>query len=246
MENKTITYNKNHYAVMANTIIKGKQEMTLMEARLIRLLITQVVKEDKDFKRYTCRIQDFAKFLGIAPKGLYRDVSDICISLLKRVVKIGTNDPKKPWKAFQWIQLAEYDGKGNITLELSEKIAPYVLELNSWFTQYKLENILSFNSFYAIRLYEILKCDMGIAREEKFEFSYDIEYLREILCCEEKYKLINDFTKRVIEISIREINEKSDIEVTYECFKTSRKITGIKFEIWYNVKNKYNNGVKKD
>ena len=240
MENKMITYNKDHYAVIANDIIKGKQEMTLSEARIIRLLITQVVKEDKDLKTYTCRIQDLAKFLGIDPKGIYRDVRYICKNLLKRVVSIETNNPKDPWRSFHWIQLASYDGNGNITLELSEKIAPYVLELNSWFTQYKLENILEFNSFYAIRLYEILKCDRGIAREEKYEFYYNIEYLREIFCCEEKYKKINDFIKKVINISVREINDKSDMTVTFECIKTSRKITEIKFELGYNLKTLYN------
>lgn len=45
-----MTYNAEHYTVAANDIIKGKQSMTLQTARLIRLLITQVVKEDKDLK----------------------------------------------------------------------------------------------------------------------------------------------------------------------------------------------------
>jgi len=237
--NKIITYNKDHYAVMANDIIKGKQEMTLSEARIIRLLITQVVKEDKDLRTYTCRIQDLAKFLNIVSENLYRDVKDICKNLLKRIVSIETNNPKEPWISFNWIQLARYDGNGNITLRLSAELAPYVLELNYWFTQYKLHNILEFSSFYAIRLYELLKCEEGIARDTRNDFVYDIDYLRVIFCCEDKYVRINGFIEKVIDIGVREINEKSDIKVTYECIKTSRKITGIKFYIWYNVKNNF-------
>jgi len=244
MGTKMITYNKEHYTVMANAIVKGKQEMTLSEARIIRLLITQVVKEDKDLKTYTCRIQDLAKFLNIASENLYRDVRIVCKNLLKRVVSIETQNPKEPWYSFQWLQMARYDGNGNITLQLSEKIVPYVLELNSWFTQYKLENILEFSSFYAIRLYEILKCETGISRDEKYEFIFDIEYLREIFCCEEKHVKIYNFLKRVVDISVREINDKSDITVTYECMKTSRKITEIKFEVGYNMKNLYNKKLK--
>jgi len=239
MEKKKITYNKNHYAVMANDIVKGKQEMTLTEARIIRLLITQVVKEDNDLKTYTCRIKDLADFLEITSDNLYRNIREICVNLLRNVVKIGTPNPKDPWKIFQWVQMAEYDGNGNITLQLSEKIAPFVLELNAWFTQYKLENILGFKSFYAIRIYEILTCDSGITRDEQSEFIYDIDYLREIFNCVGKYKNINDFIKRVIDIGVREINDKSDIHVTYECLKTSRKFTGIKFNISYNVKNNF-------
>lgn len=57
-ETKAMTYNDKHYAVMANDIVKGKQEMTLWEARIIRLLITQAVKEDKDLKTYIREINE--------------------------------------------------------------------------------------------------------------------------------------------------------------------------------------------
>jgi len=237
MDNKMIVYDKNYYAVMANNIVKGKQEMTLWEARIIRLLITQVVKQDPKLRTYTCRIQELADFLNISSQNLYRDINLICDNLLKRIIRIGTKNPKEPWEKFHWISNAKYDGNGNITLKLSEEIAPFVLELNSWFTQYKLENILGFNSFYAIRIYEILKCDSGITRDEQSEFSYNLDYLREILNCTEKYRYMHDFIKRVIDIGVKEINDKSDILVSYELKKTSRKFTDIIFTVGINGKN---------
>lgn len=236
MESKLISYNKEHYAVMANSIVKGKQEMTLMEARIIRLLITQVVKEDKDLKTYTCRIQDLADFLNITSDNIYRTIKTICENLLKRIVRIGTGNPKEPWMAFQWVQLARYDGNGNITLKLSEQIAPYVLELNSWFTQYQIENILQFNSFYAIRLYELIKCENGITRDTKETFTFEIDYLRQVFCCEDKYKTTAEFIRQAIEISTKEINQKSDIKLEYECKKTGKKITSIEFSLYFNAK----------
>jgi Protein involved in initiation of plasmid replication len=237
---KELNYDKKHYIVMANDIVKGKQEMTLTEARIIRLLITQVVKEDKDLKTYTCKITELAEFIGISGKSLYRDVRTICENLLKRIVRINVN--KNSWKAFQWIQLAEYDGySGLLTLKLSEQIAPYVLDLNSWFTQYKLKNILYFNSFYAIRLYELLKCETGIFNDNKDFYEFSIEHLRTIFCCENKYKTTAEFIKKVIQIGVREINDKSDILVEYEYVKQSRKIVSIQFTVWYNVKNNFLN-----
>lgn len=235
MDNKMIAYNKEHYAVMANSIVKGKQEMTLIEARIIRLLITQVVKEDKDLKTYTCRIQDLADFLNVTSDNIYRDIKTICRRLLSRVVTIGTDNPKQPWEMFQWVQTARYDGNGNITLKLSEQIAPYVLELNSWFTQYQIENILQFNSFYAIRLYELIKCENGITRDTKESFTFEIDYLRQVFCCENKYKTTAEFIREVIEIGTKEINEKSDIELSYECKKTGKKITSIEFSLYFNA-----------
>ena len=170
-DTKVIDYNKNHYTVMANNIIRGKQSMTLQEARLIRLLITQIAKDDKDFKTYKVNIQELARFLEIPDNNLYRDIRNICQSLMSRTIKIQNGNQ---WKIFQWLQLAEYDGHGTVTLMLSNQIAPYLLQLNAWFTQYQLKNILVMKSFYSIRLYELLKLTVGEDRRKKIEYTFSI------------------------------------------------------------------------
>jgi len=244
IDKKVITYNKSHYTVMANDIVKGKQDMTLWEARIIRLLITQVVKQDVDFKTYTCRIQDLAKFLDITSQTIYQDIKVICRRLLSRIIEVGTGNPKEPWKMFHWVQTASYDGNGNITLKLSDELAPYLLELNAWFTQYQLQDILSFNSYYAIRLFELLKCEQGIGRDNNFTFIFSIDYLRERFSCEKKYAKTNDFIRKIIVIGVREINEKSNITVEYDLIKTGKKITAVSFSIGYNVKNNFKGEVR--
>ena len=228
-DTKVIDYNKNHYAVMANAIIKGKQTMSLQEAKLIRLLITQIAKNDKDFKTYRVNIKELAKFLEVPDSNLYRDIKNICDKLLTRIVRINTDDPAKPWKIFQWLQLAEYDGHGTITLMLSNQIAPYLLQLNAWFTQYQLKNILAMKSFYSIRLYELLKLTIGEDRKKKMEYTFSIQALREYLECENKFKQIIELKKKVLDIAIRDISEYSEYNCTYECKKTSRSITDIIF-----------------
>jgi plasmid replication initiation protein len=230
-----VTYNKEHYTVMANDIIKGKQEMTLQEARIVRLLVTQVVKQDKDLKTYTCRIQDLAKFIGIDSSNLYKGIQKFCSDLLGLQVRVGTGNPKEPWEIFQWIQLAKYDGKGNLTLMLSNQIKPYVVELDKWFTQYQLCNILAMQSFYSIRLYELIKCQDGVTRTEKNYHEFTIEYLREYFCCEKKYQRISQFKEKVIEIAVKEINKKSDMRINpVEYIKTSRAITSVRFFVHLN------------
>ncbi len=229
-----MTYNSDHYTVAANDIIRGKQSMTLQTARLIRLLITQVVREDKDLKTYTCRITDLAKFFNIPKNNLYRDIEKICETALKSLVYIGTGNPKQPWKRFHWVSSAEYDGEGNLTLRLSDEIKPYVLELDKWFTQYQLKNILEFNSYYAIRLYEILKCEDGATRNSRSEIEFEIDELRKYMDCEKKYKLFADFKRKVIEVAVREINEKSDIYLEVRYKKRSRSVSGVIFEIHEN------------
>ena len=225
-DTKVIDYNKNHYAVMANMIIKGKQTMSLQEARLIRLLITQIAKNDKDFKTYKVNIQELAEFLEVDSSNLYREIREICQSLMTRTIKIQKG---KEWEIFQWLQLAKYDGKGTITLMLSNQIAPYLLQLNAWFTQYQLKNILAMKSFYAIRLYELLKLTVGEDRRKKMEYTFSVQYLREYLECEHKFKQIGQFKDKILDIAVRDISEYSEYNCTYECKKTSRSITDIIF-----------------
>ena len=246
--NKSMSFNKDHYTVMANDIIKGKQISTLQQARFIRLMIAQIVKQDTELKTFTCRIQDFAKFFGIAPTNLYSEVENLCTELLKCQVHIGTGNPKKPWKKINWFGCAEYDGEGSLTLRLSEQITPYVLELNKWFTQYQLKSIVGMKSVYGIRLYEILKCDENKARDTKSIFTYEIQKLREILGCENKFKQIGQFKEMVIEKAISEINDNTDLFVSHDYIKTGRKVTAVQFKLYPNrIKNyhkKYYNEVK--
>lgn len=221
-----IEYNKSYYAVMANNIIKGKQTMSLQEAKLIRLLITQICKNDTDFKTYKVNINDLANFLDIDSSNLYREIRDICQSLMTRTIKI---EKEKEWKIFQWLQLAEYDGKGTITLMLSNQIAPYLLGLNAWFTKYQLKNILAMKSFYAIRLYELLKLAVGEDRKKTMRYIFSVQDLRKFLECEAKFKQIGEFKKWVLDIAIRDIKEYSEYICTYESKKTGRTITDIVF-----------------
>lgn len=225
-DTKVIDYNKNHYTVMANNIIRGKQSMTLQEARLIRLLITQIAKNDKDFKTYKVNIQELARFLEIPDNNLYRDIRNICQSLMSRTIKIQNGNQ---WKIFQWLQLAEYDGHGTVTLMLSNQIAPYLLQLNAWFTQYQLKNILAMKSFYAIRLYELLKLTVGEDRKKKMEYTFSVQALREYLECEHKFKQIGQFKDKILDIAVRDISEYSEYNCRYEGKKTGRSITDIIF-----------------
>lgn len=231
-----MTYNAEHNTVAANDIIKGKQSMTLQTARLIRLLVTQIAEKDKDLKTYTCRITDLAKFFNIDSSNLYKEIFKICECALDSKVYIGTGNPKHPWEMFHWISMASYDGKGTLTLRLSDEIKPYVLELEKWFTQYKLKNILEFNSYYAIRLYEIIKCEDGATGNMQSELEFEIEELRQYFDCEKKYAAFKDFRKRVIEVAVREINEKSDIWLKPTYKKWGRAYTSVSFEIHANFK----------
>lgn len=233
---KELSFNQEHNTVIANDILMGKQSMSLQTARLIRLLVTQVAEHDKDLKTYTCRIADLADFLGVSTSNLYRDVRAVCESAMRSVVCVGTGNAKQPWELIHWVSMARYDGAGNLTLRLSDELKPYVLELSAWFTQYKLKHILSLSSFYALRLYELIKCTDGRTGGYQSELVFDLEDLRRVLGCEKKYTAFKDFRKRVIEVAVREINEKTDIYIIPTYRKNGRAVASVAFEIHANFK----------
>ena len=79
---KPMILNSDFNVVQANELVRYKQgNMTMMEAKLLRLAIAQVLKEDTDFKTYVCKMTDLATFLNIPPNNAYRTFKNIADKL---------------------------------------------------------------------------------------------------------------------------------------------------------------------
>lgn len=229
MEEIDLKYNKNYYSVMANKIIRGKQKMTIYEAKLIRILISQIKKDDENFRMYRTDIKNLAEFLGTDRKNIQREIRNVCKNLMRQIVEIENG---KDWEILHWVSYAKYDSEtGTIMLMLSEEIAPYVLALKERFTRYQTKNILTMQSFYAIRLYELLQMRIGMDKKKTMIYQFGISELRTILECEKKFKQIGEFKRFVLDIAIKEISDRTEYKCTYECNKTGRIITDIIFYI---------------
>ena len=58
-----IKYSRDFAVIQANELVRSKQDdLTLLEAKLIRLAITQVLRDDTDLKTYSCNVVDLANF----------------------------------------------------------------------------------------------------------------------------------------------------------------------------------------
>ena len=69
-----------------------------------------------------------------------------------------------------------------------------------------------------IQLFNEAGIDVENKNYTKSELEFSVTELRVCFDCEKKYKLFADFKRKVIDIAVREINEKSDIWVrpTYQ------------------------------
>ena len=221
--------NNDYYVVTANDLIKGKQKMTLRESQLLAIDISQVVKEDRDFKTYTTTVPELAAFMGIDTDSLYRDLESICTSLLQRVVKIkvgGDNaNRKKKWKAFQWINRAEYDN-GKLTIRLSDDIKPYLLELESYYSQTLLGTLMTFRSYYTTRLYQYLVADTGARYGNVHEWTFTCEQLRELFQIGEKQYTRNfNLVQKTIKPALEELGA-SDYAYVWDYTEHKAKTRG--------------------
>jgi plasmid replication initiation protein len=180
-------------------------------------------------KSYKFKISDFIKLLGVQNQSKYTETPKITKELMKKVFEIEEDDTLIQTA---WLSSAIYKrGTGMVELEFSPRLKPYMLQLNTLFTQYKLGNILSMKSKYSPRVYEIVKCN---EYKKQGYIEIDIDELRKLLRCNKIYPLYADFKRKVIIQTQKELKKLSDINFEFDEIKTGRKVTSIKFYIISN------------
>lgn len=247
-ETLPMRYASNYAVIQANELVRSRQdELTLLEAKLVRLAIAQVLKDDTDLKTYTISISKLADYLNISSQNIYRDIQALSLTLMKKSIfiksKDGKNISKPNYKILHWVDYVEYKD-GIITFKLSEHLKPYLVGLDELFTSYRYEEILKLPTNYAIRLYELLISFSNIQFQEvpyhftygnipieKDEAIFPIEYLREYFNCEKKYPNTGDFIKRVIASSIDDINRYTLFPCSFRTIRQRNKIAFIVFKM---------------
>ena len=239
-----VSYNEESLVIQANELVRSKQDdLTLLEAKLVRLAVSQVLKADTDFRTYSCNVVDLAGFLGIARQNIYQDIQDLSVSLMKKSIFIKDTQPskrgKQNYKIFHWVDYIEYKD-GVITFKLSESLKPYLLGLEELFTLYSYGALIDLPTTYSIRLYELLvswvnaiwveeKPNYTNVPIESNEIIFSVDYLREYFNCLGKYPNAGDFVINVIESSVKAINENTFMDVSFRKVKQGRKIGYIVF-----------------
>ena len=136
------------------------------------------------------------------------------------------------------------DYHDEVKIEFHREIMPYLIELKKNFTQYALSDVMELNSKYSIILYKWLSMNYnqyehysakGGRRVNQIESyrnpSITVKELREITDTIHEYKDMSNFTKRVLDNSLKEINHHTSFNVTYEKVKKGRSIDSIVFHI---------------
>lgn len=230
--------------VKHNNLIQSKYTLTALEQKLLYRIF-----EDIQRSGYTNRE------VVIEFKNLYRDYKEIVRKNIskKEFQKILHSIQDKPVEIIKdndytrthWYSLNAPKDLSRFSIKIDEDVFSYVQSLNTNFTTLLSESLYSFSSFYTMRIYELLQQWYP----KKKQIAYRMQTLKEYLQLDyrvviekgvekelnKSYRNNSNFNKRIIEPAIKEINEHSELSVTYEFLRNSErgksKIEGICFYV---------------
>lgn len=215
--------------VKSNHLMEARYKLNLIEQKIMLQLISKIEQHDKEFHIYTFDIKDLALSIDLNPdlKNAYRDIQQATRTLVGRVLQL-YSEKENSLLQVSWLSSAKYHyNDGTVELKISEDLKPYLLQLKNRFKAYPLKYVIQFKKSYSFRFYDLLKQYENIGQR-----TFKVTELRRILLIEDKeYSRFYDFERWVIKPSVKEINEKSDLKITYEKQKKGRNVESIHFTI---------------
>jgi plasmid replication initiation protein len=224
---------KGNLVVKTNQLNSALQNLSLPEIRIVQLAIVDAretntgLSTDKPLRIDALR---YAEMFETTRQNGYKRMKEAEETLFNRRFSY-IDDNGKVVKS-RWIQQVRYlDDEGAIELVFTLAVVNSISRIDGaedFFTSYLLEQTASMDSIYSVRLYELLV--QWKAAKQTPMFALD-KFRDQLGVGIEEYKAMNDFKKRVLLVAIDEINEKSDIKVSYEQVKKGRSIAGFKFKV---------------
>lgn len=167
----------------------------------------------------------------------YKEVKKALQTLQKKII---TYEDDNTWASLTIIanpKIKRYSD--TVIFTVDGMINNALLNFSKGYRKYELATAMQFDSTYAMRFYEILS-------GQKTPICYGINKLKEMFQIENKYERVNDFKKKVLDISKRELDKCSPYTFDYEMNKTGRSFTSVTFYPIYQPQFRDSDLEKKD
>lgn len=217
--------------VKSNALVQAAYSLTVAETKLVLAAIAQIRRDEAitDEVRYTVTANALADMGGFSATNEYRALKQAVARLWDRSIKVSdqpNGDGRRPRVLLtRWVQEVVYrDDEGAVDIRFAKGVIPYLNQLTSEFSQYKLANVAGMTSSYGVRLYELL-----IQWRSKGEREVELAWLRHAFQLEGKYKSIRDLKRWVIEPAVNDVNAHSDLQVSWGQRKRGRVVAFIQF-----------------
>ena len=222
---------KKDLVVKTNRLNQAFQVLSLAEFHIVQLAIVDArdtgtgLTTDMPLRIDALR---YADVFGTTRQNAYMRMKEAEETLFNRRFSFFDEDGKLVKS--RWISQVKYlDNEGAIEIVFTPAVVQGISRINGvkeFFTQYLLSQTAQLKSVYSSRLYELLiqwrsTGKTPIINLEDFRAQLGVE--------ENQYKLMSDLKKRVLDLAINDINEKTDIKVNYQQHKKGRSISGFSF-----------------
>lgn len=216
-------HNQNKLTVVKhNDLNRAGYRLTLDERRLILSSVARLNPQESMPDEVKIYASEFAQQWGMDERNAYEQLKEARQNLFDRKITI-KND--KSGRDIRWIYDAQYvDGEGYIKVSFSPTVKPYLTELKSHFTSYRLTEVKGFKSGHAIRLYELM-----MQFRESGWMDESVEDLKTIFGVSDKYSSWYEFKRNVIAPAVKEINKISKYSIKFELKKRGRKVVRVTF-----------------
>ena len=224
--------------VKDNALITASHKLGEVEQRLILLAILKGREfcdsvEQLKGKELIIHADDYMQTFGVDRSVAYKALKQAVMGLFdaKWGYKYINDKGNKVVRYERFTQSAQYvEGEGTVSFRFADAIIPMLVELEKRFTSYEIEQVAELTSSYAMRLYEFFMQHLN-KKTGKGWLDISLDDLRfRFGLLPTEYQAMKDFKKRVLELSLKQINTKTDLSATYTQRKQGRVIVGFRFD----------------
>lgn len=210
-----------------NVITNARHELSAVQLDIYFMLLSKLKPGDNS--KYEIGVKEIEDLTG--RQWNYQQLRDATLGLIGKVFEIEEEDGLLQ---VALMSSAKYlKGQGRIQLTIAEELKPYLVDLKNNFTSFQLFCVLSMTSKYAKWMY------VQFSRWKDIGYlTYEVEQLKFRLNLKdpkgkfpEQYKQWGQFKDNVLEPSIKQINENSDLRVSYDTEKKGKSIYRLNFTI---------------
>lgn len=227
---RTIKDNKN--IIQSYTLTTSRYKFTAYEKRILYRIVEYAQDEIKGIlirdNLHKIEHSLFGREITMPVADILKDEQDENYTMAKKAFsslsdKFIIIDNDDIWQKTHIISNPKIKKKtGMVTFSVFNEIWDGMLNFSKGYRKYELVTAMQFNSVYSMRFYELLS-----GQKRPLEFTF--EQLREMLCVNDKYKLVGDFKRWVLDVAKKELDESSPYSFNYIEVKEGRKVVGFKF-----------------
>ena len=217
-------------------ILHSRYDLSLMEQRILACMISMIDSRGDELMDCELDIDTFCTLCEIEKRGSSKYLKEVTKGLRDQSFWMETEEGV--FETFSWVEkISINEKKGKITLRFSNDMKPFLLNLQSDFTSYKLPMVLRFSSRYTNIVFDLIYSKYGYLSKRSGSLEISVEEMKSRIQIKKgaSGQIVNqnisfkDLRVRILEPTVKEINSYTDIMVSVDYIKKGRKVETIKF-----------------